>query len=285
MRHKHLWLVPIKLAALGMAGLALSAGAAAQRPQNSPSRKEKVLYSFKGGNDGAVPIGNLVADAVGNLYGVTEYGGAYGSGTIFKLTRSAHGWKESVLHTFGTGNDGVGPFGLAIDGVGHIYGTTIGGGGAQKLCPEGCGTVFTLIPTSSGHWKETVLHRFRPSEGDGSNPYAPPVLDRSGSLYGTTAYGGTGSCNGGCGAVFRVIRTKSGRWKEDVLYSFHGTDGRYAESTPIFDSTGNLYGTTAFGGEYDNGVAFKLSPSKGGWTETLLHNFAGSTADGAFPGG
>jgi uncharacterized repeat protein (TIGR03803 family) len=251
------------------------------------SGKEKVLYSFKGGNDGTTPVAALVADNAGNLYGVTVSGGAYGDGTVFELARSGRGWRESVLHTFGGTGDGRGPYGgLVLDGAGDLYGTTESGGIVTGGCsPNGCGTVFKLTHLPGGGWRETLLHKFNWNKGDGAQPVAGVIFDKMGNVYGTTISGGTGSCNGGCGTVFKVAPTKTGSWSEDVLYSFNDTDGKYAESSLIFDADGNCYGTTAFGGEYGNGVAFELTPSGGSWTETVLHSFYGSPSDGAFPDG
>ena len=122
--------------------------------------KEKVLYAFKGGNDGEGPAGYPILDASGNLYGATVSGGPYGLGTVFELARSGKGWKESVLHSFGSGNDGANPYGLTIDGSGNMYGTTSIGGGAQKLCSEGCGTGVRF---ESDVWEEV--------EGDCDPPF------------------------------------------------------------------------------------------------------------------
>ena len=171
--------------------------------------KEKVLYAFNGGNDGEGPAGYPILDASGNLYGATVSGGPYGLGTVFELARSGKGWKESVLHSFGSGNDGANPYGLTIDGSGNMYGTTSIGGGAQKLCSEGCGTVncgeghgcgvvyevtpysgvaFELSPPSDGGgWTETILRRFT---GDNSGPNSGLTWGESGFLYGATWGGG-----------------------------------------------------------------------------------------------
>ena len=248
--------------------------------------RERVLHRFAGGNDGGTPAGALVSDAKGNLYGTTIYGGAHNEGTVFKLTRSGQGWRETVLHTFGNAGDGSLPYGaLIFDNAGNLYGTTDGGGIVQKYCPSGCGTVFELTPISDGLWKEKVLHRFDWSKGDGSGPLAGMIFDQAGKLYGTTSEGGGGVCGGNCGTVFELTRSHGGRWTERVIYSFSGQDGEYPASNLLLDRAGNLYGSTSFGGPAEAGVVFKLAPASGGqWNETVLHAFAGGS-DGSIAGG
>jgi uncharacterized repeat protein (TIGR03803 family) len=175
-------------------------------PTLSGGWKEHILYSFcPGGSpciDGGRPgLGVLAMDGSGGLYGTTLGGGAnwcsFGScGTVFKLTRGAHGqWKETVLYNFRKGATGFGPgAGVVRDQSGNLYGTTIYGGSSQ--C--GCGVVFKLAPQKSGMWKYTVLHAFIGS--DGAQPDANLTLDSKGNLYGTAATGGTY----GYGVVFEV---------------------------------------------------------------------------------
>lgn len=125
--------------------------------------------------------------------------------------------------------------------------------------------------------REQVIYSFT-GGADGGNPFSDLVLNSAGNLYGTTLNGGTGTaCNGGCGTVFELKRNQSG-WTEEVLYSFQGgTDGYSPAAGVIFDSSGNLYGTTQFGGEA--GTVFKLSPNgKGGWIKTTLYDFSGGGA-------
>jgi uncharacterized repeat protein (TIGR03803 family) len=137
----------------------------------------KALHSFGGPGDGANPIGSLVRDAAGNLYGVTNRGGAFNFGTVFKIDSSGN---ETVLYSFsGTGGDGAAPIGgLTRDSAGNLYGTT-DSGGSHYL-----GTVFTLDPTN----KETILHNF--DGATGKNPEFTLLLDSKGNLYGTAFEGG-----------------------------------------------------------------------------------------------
>jgi uncharacterized repeat protein (TIGR03803 family) len=238
-----------------------------------------VLYSFTGNQDGSFPQAGLVFDKKGNLYGTTTAGGTSGNckngcGTVFKLTPSGN---ETVLYSFTGGMDGAFPSEkLVLDARGNLYGTTIYGGNAQcnVWFQYTCGTVFKVTPAG----QETVLYRFTGGK-DGGNPMASVVLDAKGNLYGTTFEGGAGTCPGNCGTVFKVTP----RGKETVLHSFNRADGAYPEAGLVFDKKGNLYGTTAAGGKFQNaGTVFKLTPSG---KETVLHSFplGFTTTDGAQP--
>ena len=133
---------------------------------------------------------------------------------------------------------------MVMDAAGNLYGVTTTGGLANCF-GNTCGVVFKLTPSSSGHWTETVLHKFT----GGSDGYFPNslIMDSAGNLYGTTPYGGGngGQCNGGtgCGIVFKLSPRPTGPWPETVLYRFSGTDGAQPDAL-AFDSLGNLYGTT-----------------------------------------
>lgn len=246
------------------------------------------LYSFTGIPDGSVPIGSLVADASGNLYGVTFTGGTTGGctrggvvncGTAFELTPGSDGtWTESVIYNFGNPGDASVPSaGLVIDRAGNLYG--VAGGGAN-----GQGAVFELSPPSGGggSWTENVLYNFNGVD-DGSNPAAALMIDSAGNLYGTTQSGGTYDS----GTVFELSHS-GGAWT--TLYSFEGgINGRQPQSNLVMDTEGALYGTTFSGGMNDGGFGtiFKLTPPSGGgpWTQTVLHRFQGSASDGKYPQG
>jgi uncharacterized repeat protein (TIGR03803 family) len=241
----------------------LAQSARAQTP-TAGGWSEKVLHSFND-TDGAYSSAGLIFDKNGNLYGTTLEGGDYGCsasgcGTVFELTPTAGGgWTETVLLNF-NGSDGSGPqAGLIFDAAGNLYGTTVGGG--TNCPPFGCGTVFELTPTAGGGWTEKVLHSFG-NGTDGANPFAGLIFDAAGNLYGTTYGGGTYRCGAsGCGTAFELTPAAGGSWTETVLYSFsRGNDGFEPEAGLIFDSAGNLYGTTAVGGTYDGGTVFELTP-------------------------
>ncbi len=239
---------------------------------------ETILHSFAGGTDGATPIAGLVMDSSGNLYGTTYSYGSLGGGTVFKLTPGTGGaYTETILHSFAGGTDGANPYaGLVMDSSGNLYGTTFGGGGSSSY-----GTVFRLTPATGGSYIETILHSFAGGT-DGANPYAGLVMDSSGNLYGTTESGG-GSSNHG--TVFKLTPGTGGTYTETILNSFAGgTDGVNPYAGVVMDSSGNLYGTTEYGGSSNSGTVFKLTPGTGGtYTETILHSFAGGTNDGSYP--
>ena len=200
---------------------------------------------------------------------------------------------EKVLHSFGSGTDGINPSAnLIFDAAGNLYGTTTYGG--IHTCTDydgkpGCGTVFELSPREDGGWTETVLHSFGRGT-DGTLPSAGLVSDSAGNLYGTTSAGGIhDNCPyfyyDTCGTVFELSPREDGGWAETVLHSFgNGSDGQTPTGSLIFDAAGNLYGTTNYGGIHGAGTVFELSPRQnGGWTETVLHSFGDGEKDGTYP--
>jgi uncharacterized repeat protein (TIGR03803 family) len=247
-------------------------------------------------SQGAGIVGNLVFDADGNLYGATGIGGDLGCeqegcGTVFELkrpTKEGGKWRLSVLYTFTGKPDGAEPFaGVTFDQEGNLYGTTFRGGTADW------GAVYGLRhPTKKGQpWTETVLYSFDQSNEDVISPEGPVAFDPSGNLYGTTALGGDLSCQGGlgCGVVFELSPpAKTGEaWTYATLYAFQGgDDGITPTGYLVFDSEGDLYGTTEVGGQAQGGTVYQLkppSPNDGAWTETVLHAFTGSNGDGDLP--
>lgn len=232
--------------------------------------QEKVLHTFTG-PDGMYLPGGLIFDSLGNLYGMAEFGGTDGYGTIYELSPvSGGGWNFEILYSFAGNPDGQYPFSsLAIDRNGNLYGTTVVGGA------YGAGTVFELSPSSSDQWAETILYSFGSYQGDGESPEGPLTLDSSGNLYGTTGGGGSTNCTNGCGTVFELTSLATGQWTESTLHAFGGgNDGYNSLSSGVtFDGQGNLYGTTATGGGSGCnlagcGIVFELMPLQGGsWTE------------------
>jgi uncharacterized repeat protein (TIGR03803 family) len=238
----------------------------------------KNLFTFKGAKTGAQPLGGVVFDSAGNLYGTTQLGGTSrcgaGCGTAFELTPSASGeWTETLLYTFSGESDGGFPEGgLIFDEAGNLYGTTYYGGDSRLKCSTSCGTVFKLSPGSGG-WTKTLLYQFSGARSDGRGPMGSLVFDPAGNLYGTTTDSGNAFyCV--CGAVFELSPTSggSGEWSETVVALFGKKGPSYPEAGLIIDRAGNLYGTSLYGG---GGYVFELSPSSTGWVETDLYAFDG----------
>jgi uncharacterized repeat protein (TIGR03803 family) len=229
----------------------------------TPSGKETVLYSFKGGVDGANPY-SAPLRAGTNIYGMTEVGGAFGYGTVFKLNAAGN---ETVLHSFNSASptlDGAYPVGDLVLEKGVLYGLTNWGGAFNF------GAIFSI--TTKG--VEKVLYSFKGGTTDGYLPYGAVVFDKSGNLYGTTHEGGAS----GQGIVFEL--TPAGT--EVVLHSFgaNSTDGKTPTAGLIFHKN-NFYGTALQGGSAGLGTVFEITPDG---VETVLHSFTGGS-DGTNPVG
>ncbi|HEX4156999.1 MAG TPA: choice-of-anchor tandem repeat GloVer-containing protein [Rhizomicrobium sp.] len=214
----------------------------------SPKGKEKVLYAFTGGSDGANPQASLVIDKAGNLFGTAAYGGntsacnqglSPGCGTVFEVAADG---TEKTLYTFQGGNDGWAPVANLIeDKSGNLYGTTQAGGSTSACNGVGCGIVFRIAPDGT----ETVLYSFTGGT-DGAHPSAGVIADAKGDLYGTTEAGGVDDE----GTVFKLTP----REKLVVLSGFNG-QGDAPVAPLIAGAKGYLYGTTEFG---PSGTVFKV---------------------------
>jgi hypothetical protein len=163
--------------------------------------KQKVLYRFHG-QDGATPMAGVVLSGNGHLYGTLSAGAANANGAVFSLvplTGSGVSWKENLLHRFGDNGDGTNPRGaLIFDATGSLYGTALGGGTHRGV------VVRLKRPTRGTSWSFSVLYNLN-GPPDGDHPTASLISDSGGHLYSTTESGGNGqSCQGGCGAVFKV---------------------------------------------------------------------------------
>jgi uncharacterized repeat protein (TIGR03803 family) len=241
-------------------GFAIALILALVAPESGQAQTYNVLLRFNGyPSDGRFPPAGVVLDSVGNLYGTTQLGGAYGDGIVFKLDTTG---KETVLHSFFAGKDGTHPGATPIlDTTGNLYGTTQDGGASNS------GTIFKLDPSG----KKIVLYSFTGGK-DGGNPAAALVRDAAGNLYGTTVWGGGSNY----GTVFKLDT----RRKQTILYSFTGgKDGANPVAGVVLDAAGNLYGTTFDGGASLSGVVFRLSKTG---KEKVLHTFTGGN-DGANP--
>jgi uncharacterized repeat protein (TIGR03803 family) len=253
---------------------------------------ESILYVFQGGNDAARPGNPLIFDAQGNIYGTTFYGGPTncntGCGFLYKLSPTASGpWTETLLHMFGVGSDGEHPMGpLVMDKSGNIFGTASGYVGAA----------YEFSPVAGGGGNYSVIFNFDGTRGaaTGVSPEGGLIADAQGNLYGTAMCGGSGvTANGwspcepafGYGNVFELSQSSSGVWTQKVLFTFYGNKNASFPTNPLLlDAAGNIYGTTAFGGnpqglaDWNEGTAFKLTPnSNGSYSETVLHKFIWGT--------
>lgn len=211
---------------------------------------DSVLYSFTGKPDSSGPFSGLTFDGNGNLYGTTLFGGS-GYGTVYQLTPSGSAWTEKVIYAFQGLNDGSTPYaGLVVDPDGNLYGSSFYFGAGNG------GSIFELSP-SSGSWIFTILYSPDVPEGGVAGTLA---RTSNGTLYGTLFSGSNESCSGyGCGNVFQ-LSPSNGRWVYTSLYVFtDGADGGNPEGSLIFDTAGNLYGTTtgSLGGD---GSVFELTP-------------------------
>jgi len=214
---------------------------------------EHAIYTFMGRSDGGTPESGVSFDSAGNLYGTTSawgYGDTGCCGTVFQLVNSGSGWTENTLYQFTDGNDGSIPYGGVIaDAAGNLYGTTTTDG------VNGGGTVFELSPSGSGYTYQTI-YSFAGTAGQQVGPYDDLVMDSAGNLYGTTYLDG----RYGWGNVFKLTPSGSG-WTYASIHDFTGgTDGGSPRCRLVFDSSGNLYGTTSIGGANGYGVVFKLAP-------------------------
>ena len=268
-------------------------------PRAEAAAKFSTLYNFVstggGAGDANNPYAGLVVDASGNLYGTTFGGGAAGEGAVYELFPPVSGqgaWTETLLYSFYATNhaDGVKPTGRLVFGPhGELYGTTSSAGGTGG---NGFGTVFELTPPAiaGGAWTETTLHVFTGTGGDGATPSAGLAIDSNGILYGTTYEGGsTATQTGpGYGTVFSLAPPATGKsWTETILYSFSNTgrDGITPQSDILLGAGGTLYGTTPVCSSTLScaGTVFQLTPSGGGWTESVILGLPAGGASGSGP--
>jgi uncharacterized repeat protein (TIGR03803 family) len=284
--------------------------------QGQTAWTETTLWSFGGSGDGSTPMGDLVIDQAGNIYGTTSQGGA-GFGSVFKLSPAGNGtYNETIVWNFTGGADGANPVAaLVVDANGALYGTARAGG------PAGVGTAFQLVPPQGGQgpWTKNTLWGFT-GGADGSSPTGTLISDGAGGYYGTTQFGGGVNSNcdqarypyygvhddenvyaegaayvpaggNGCGVVFDLVPPQNGgtAWTETVLWAFQGGgDGANPVAGLVVAPGGNLYGLTTQYGEksqYFWGTLDELSPpSNGGttWSEQTMASFDGK-AEGFYP--
>jgi uncharacterized repeat protein (TIGR03803 family) len=243
-------------------------------PSDSGKWTLTVLHNFGGSRDGAYPLGDIFIDSTGDIFGTTEGGGAYGDGTeiqggtVLKVSpKSGGGWSETVLHSFGSGNDGNQPKGgVILDANGNAYGTTFKGGTNAQ------GTVFELS-ASGGSYAEKVIHNFNSgqSQGDAANPATGLTFDSAGNLYGGSTAGFDSPLFEAGGTVYELIPQSGGTWKEKVIVTL-GFD-QFSEaiySGLVRDRAGNIYGVTL---DSNGSSLFEVT----GTNYTFLSAFTGTT--------
>jgi hypothetical protein len=243
----------------------------------------RILTNFNGQN-GEEPAA-MIMDAAGNYYGVTQMGGPSpqcqgGCGVVYKMTLHGSNWIVTPLYIFNGCSDGAVPSGLVFGADGALYGTAEVGGSACAWA--GNGLIFKLTPPLTQckavpcYWKEAVLYTFV-GGSDGVHPEGL-VMDPANNIYGVALAGGDNNN----GTVYELSRNGA-VWTKNNLHTFSGgLDGSDPSSRLVRDAAGNLYGITFFGGTDLKGLAYELSFSNGGWSETVLHDFSGGS-DGSRP--
>ena len=230
------------------------------------------IHQFVGyPTDGDDPVAGLTIDEKGNLYGTTLAGGQGNAGVVFELSPQPEGqWTESIPYYFSGFGD---PYGGVALYKGSLYGTTTYGGA------DGAGTVFALSPSTRGDWTAAIIFSLTPGS-DGLQSQGKPIFDGAGNLYATMDQNGPN----GWGTVLQVSPGADGNWNGRVLHAFTGRlDGGTVDGSLALDKSGNLYGTTYYGGEFGFGTVFELARgSDGRWTGKTLYNFTGGS-DGANP--
>lgn len=237
--------------------------------------KFKVLYNFTGGKDGGGPVylAALAVDKSGNLFGGAENGGydgypcPYGCGGVFEMTPGNGGkWIESMLFEI-TDPESQGWFvnsPIALDRQGDLYGC------------DYRGPMFELTPDAALQWTFNVIWR------SGCVGPVGLIVDDAGNLYGEFGNGNSGGVS--------ELSPSSGGWVYTNLYEFcqqQGCPDGYNPEAPFtWDATANLYGTTYWGGQHNDGVAFQMAPNGDGtWTYHVMHRFGSFHGDGCLPGG
>ncbi len=209
-----------------------------------------VVHAFNLQSDGGFPQGGLVADPAGNLYGTTAVGGAHRQGTVFQLAPSGSTWIDNTQYSFTGGNSIAG---LIFDRSGNLFGNTEYGGCCYS------GVIFEMSP-AGGSWTYNELYDFDGLSSDETGPTSTLAMDSQGNLYGTLEFVGAHNQ----GSVFKLSPSGSG-WIYTDLHDFTGgADGGIPLGGVTLDAAGNIYGTTAIGGNYNCaggcGVVFEITP-------------------------
>ncbi len=266
-------LVVISLMLLCTSLHAQESSAKQAKPAATRTYTQTVVHQFGSIQDGFKPTGGLIKNNAGNFYGGTYQGGLYDTGTIFEFTPSNSGGTYIMLYSLEWGDDLTS---LSMDGLGNLYGTTVGGNGGAPIK----GGAFKISEGQDGSWVLTNLYNF--SGGyDGAFPNAPVEVDSAGNVYGVALNGG--AYNGG--TIFELT-TIDNQWLENTLLAMGGssTVPSYPNAL-IMNSAGDIYGTTQSTGLFSQGVLFKLHNTVKGWVYSIVHAFQGGPSDGGAPMG
>ena len=238
------------------------------------------LVSFNGiADEGSAPMGSLIADANGDLFGTTAGGGANDDGTVFEIAKTAAGYASTPINLVSFNEaDGDRPFaGLIADSNGDLFGTTEFGGANDD------GTVFEIAKTAGGYATSTPTILVSFNGTNGAEPEGSLIADANGDLFGTTT--GLDPTTGDTltdGAVFEIVKTVAGYASTPTtLVSFNGTNGERPLRALITDSNGDLFGVTLGGGANDDGAVFEIAKTAGGYasTPTTLVSFDGTNGE------
>ncbi len=241
-------------------------------PASSGPWLESVLYNFDCNATGKSPHGGVTFDRSGNLEGTTVAGGTGGyctgdgCGVVYQIAGSS----ETVRYNFTGAGDGFGPGGAVVfDRRGDAFGTTPDGGAFYQ------GVIYEI----SRAGKQRVLHAFTGGKDGGVGSLGSLLLDKSGKIYGVTELGGAQSS----GTVYELSQAGKNKWHLRTLYAFKGTpDAAFPYGGLIADKSGNLYGTTYYGGAHGVGSVFELVRKKNGkYRERVLYSFQGGS-DGSY---
>jgi uncharacterized repeat protein (TIGR03803 family) len=248
-------------------GVGVGFGAVFELAKSGASYTLSSLANFNGAN-GAFPEGGVVADAHGDLFGMTNGGGVSNDGTVFELVKSGASYSFSTLVNFAGANGASPQYGLIGDAGGNLFGTTQAGGASDS------GTVFELVKSGAGYTLSTLVNF---TGANGAAPQGSLIADANGDLFGTTIGGGAG----GGGTVFELVKSGAG-YSFSTLFSFSGSPE--IDGNVIIDAAGDLFGTTHSGGASGAGTVYELVKSGAGYTLSTLLTFTGG-ADGATPVG
>ena len=201
---------------------------------------ETTLYTFQGGEDGYFPMGGVVMDQAGNLYGTMDTG-------VFEVSPTQNGWVETVLHVFQYRTDGLSSeAGMIFDNQGNLYSDTF------TLGPDGGGTMFEMTPAGGGNWNFQVLYPF---DGGNGTTGTSLIFDAAGNLYGVR-----GANANDYGEAFKMSLV-AGAWTYTALHEFSGGDqGSSPYEGMVMDANGNLWGTASGGGDYNRGLVYEITP-------------------------